>query len=151
MADKKAIAISADHAGYELKEFLKTELTKRGVAFEDLGAHKLDPLDGYPVYASRLAVAVAAGTCERGITLCGTGIGASIAANRHRGVRAALCTSPEMAKMSRLHNNANVLVMGGRTTPKETAVQIMDAWLNTAFEGDRHVKRIQELDQLPAR
>lgn len=144
----KSLALSADHAGFELKEHLKKELDKRGIPYTDLGAEKNEPLDAYTEYAAKLARAVADGTFERGITLCGTGIGASIAANRFTGVRAALCGTPDMARMSRLHNDANVLVMGGRVTPADLAVKIMDQWLDTGFEGGRHQIRITQLDEI---
>ncbi len=144
--EPEEIVIGSDHAGFEMKEFLKEELHKRGFALKDVGTETTKPTD-YPLYAGRVAHSVADGENDRGIAVCGAGIGASIAANRVRGVRAALCTSVEMAKLSRAHNNANVLVLGGRTTPKELATQILDAWLETPFEGGRHIPRIEMLDE----
>ena len=126
-----AIVIGADHAGYEMKEFIRAELERRGIPYHDAGAYALEPLDDYPVFASRVAGAVADGTYRRGITACGTGIGASITANRFKGVRAALCTSADMARLARQHNDSNVLVLGGRTTGRGLAAQILDAWLST--------------------
>jgi ribose 5-phosphate isomerase B len=140
------VVVGSDHAGYEMKEFVKKYLTERSIPFFDAGAETLDPQDGYPAFAFKVAQNVASGQYTRGILMCGTGIGASIAANRVKKVRAALCYSPEMAKMSRLHNNSNILVLGGRTTPTDIAAKIMDAWIETEFEGGRHQKRIDEMD-----
>lgn len=141
------IAIAADHAGFAMKDHIKTYLEKKGIPVQDLSAPQLDPADDYPEFGFKLARAVAQKTFTRGILFCGTGIGISIAANRVRGVRAALCTSPELARMSREHNDANVLVIGGRTTPQDTAEKIVDAWLSGVFAGDRHGKRVAQLDQ----
>ncbi|NLP01637.1 MAG: ribose 5-phosphate isomerase B [Fibrobacter sp.] len=141
------IVIGSDHAGFEMKEYIKEVLTQKGVLFEDAGAVSLDPSDDYPEFAFRVAKAVSEKRYNKGILLCGTGIGASIAANRVKGVRAALCTSPDMARMSRAHNDSNVLVLGGRTTPRETVSQIIDAWLGGSFEGGRHQNRIDQIDQ----
>lgn len=148
MAQKvvEPIIVGSDHAGYELKEFVKKYLTEHSIPFFDAGADEFDPQDGYPEFAFKVAENVASGKYTRGILMCGTGIGASIAANRVKKVRAALVNSPEMARMSRLHNNSNVLVLGGRTTPTDIAAKIMDAWLGTEFEGGRHQKRIDEID-----
>lgn len=143
---KLTVVIGSDHAGYEMKEFVKKYLQKHSISFVDAGAEKLDPQDGYPMYAFKVAQEVASGKFAKGILMCGTGIGASIAANRVKKVRAALCQTPEMAKMSRLHNDSNVLVLGGRTTPPQVAEKIMDVWFATEFEGGRHQKRIEELD-----
>jgi ribose 5-phosphate isomerase B len=142
------IAIGADHAGYELKEFLKQELARRGIAVDDLGAHSLDPEDDYPDLVGAVARKVSDGTYTRGIGLCGAGIGASIAANRFPRVRAALCTSPEMASLSRRHNDSNMLVLGGRLTSPRDATAILDAWLAGVFEGGRHQRRAEKLDRL---
>jgi ribose 5-phosphate isomerase B len=144
--DAEPVVVGSDHAGYEMKTFVKKYLTEHSIPFSDAGAETLDPQDGYPAFAFKVAQNVASGKYTRGILMCGTGIGASIAANRVKKVRAALCYSPEMAQMSRLHNDSNVLVLGGRTTPTETAAKIMDAWFATEFEGGRHQKRIDEMD-----
>lgn len=143
------LVVGSDHAGFEMKEYVKKYLQKKGIQFDDAGAESLDPSDDYPTYAFKLAKSISSGKYRRGILFCGTGIGASIAANRVKGVRAALCTSPELAKMARLHNDSNVLVLGGRTTPKDTAEKIIDTWLATEFEGGRHLKRVKMLDKLP--
>jgi RpiB/LacA/LacB family sugar-phosphate isomerase len=140
------VVVASDHAGFEMKEYVKKYLTEKGIPFFDAGAEKLDPQDGYPQFAFKLADLVSSGKFTRGILMCGTGIGASIAANRVKKVRAALCYSPDMARMSRLHNNSNVLVLGGRTTTQAVASEIMDSWFATSFEGGRHQGRIDEMD-----
>jgi RpiB/LacA/LacB family sugar-phosphate isomerase len=143
-----AIVIGSDHAGWELKEEIKGYLTGKGVAVKDVSEPKLNPHDDYPVSAKRVAKAVASGEFEQGITLCGTGIGASIAANRVRGVRAALCLTPEMARMAKRHNRANVLVLGGRITQPNEAYMIIDAWMSAKFEGGRHERRVAMIDTM---
>jgi ribose 5-phosphate isomerase B len=144
---RDTIIISSDHAGYAMKELVKQQLDKLGVGYEDIGTHDTQPTD-YPLWAARVATAVSHDRYGRGITICGTGIGASIAANRFKGVRAALCTSVEMARLSRQHNNANVLVLGGRTTSPEMATEILKTWLATGFDGGRHQRRAGQLDQV---
>jgi ribose 5-phosphate isomerase B len=148
MAQKivEPVIVGSDHAGFEMKEFVKKYLTEHSIPFFDAGAENLDPQDGYPAFAFKVAENISSGKYTRGILMCGTGIGASIVANRVKKVRAALCYSPEMAQMSRLHNNSNVLVLGGRVTPTDIAAKIMDAWFEAAFEGGRHQKRIDEMD-----
>jgi ribose 5-phosphate isomerase B len=146
--EKNAVVIGSDHAGWELKEAVRGYLQGRNVVVTDVSEPTLNPADDYPKYAFRVAKAVAAKTFDRGIVICGTGIGASIAANRVKGVRAALCLTEEMAILSRRHNNANVLVLGGRLTAPEKSFAIVDAWLATAFEGGRHEGRVQQLDKM---
>jgi len=146
--EKLPVVVGSDHAGFEMKEYVKKYLTAHSIPFFDSGAESIDPQDGYPQFALKLAGLVASGKYTRGILMCGTGIGASIAANRVKKVRAALCYSADMARMSRLHNDSNVLVLGGRTTTPEVAEQIMDAWFRTEFEGGRHQKRIDDMDEL---
>jgi RpiB/LacA/LacB family sugar-phosphate isomerase len=143
------VLIASDHAGYEMKEYLKGYLKRRGIVFEDLSAPQLDPADDYPLFGFKVAQEISRGNCRQGILLCGTGIGISIAANRYKGVRAALCTSPDMARMAREHNDANVLVLGGRTTTHEVAERIIDAWFDGDFAGGRHSNRVALLDQPP--
>jgi len=142
----KKIIIGSDHAGFAMKEYIKSELARLGIAVDDVGVFNEEKSD-YPLYAGRVARAVAKGEYERGIAVCGSGIGASITANRFRGVRAALCVTEEMAKLSRLHNNANVLVIGGRITPQNEVSKILNAWLTVGFEGGRHEKRIRMIDE----
>jgi ribose 5-phosphate isomerase B len=141
------IVIGSDHAAYSMKEFIKKELEKYGIPYKDVGTNTTDSVD-YPVYAGRVARAVAAGEFSRGIALCGTGIGASMTANRFKKVRAALCITEEMARMSRQHNNANVLVLGARITTPETIAKILRIWLETPFDGGRHENRIAMLDEI---
>ncbi|HEX3019650.1 MAG TPA: ribose 5-phosphate isomerase B [Chitinispirillaceae bacterium] len=149
MAEKTdPILLGSDHAGFEMKEYIKQYLTEENIPFEESGAIEYDSTDDYPVIAFNLAKKIASGEFARGILLCGTGIGASIAANRVKGVRAALCSSPEIARMSRLHNNSNVLVLGGRITARDMVIEIINAWLGGTFEGGRHQKRIDQLDSI---
>ncbi len=138
------IAIGADHAGFELKEKLKVYLEDNENSVEDMGTHSLDSTD-YPDYAYLVADAVQAGNAERGVLVCGSGIGMSIAANRFSGVRAAQCTDPEHVALARAHNNANVVTLGARLVGDETAKQIMDIFLKTKFEGGRHARRVDKL------
>jgi ribose 5-phosphate isomerase B len=142
-----AIVIGSDHAGYTLKEQIKTDLEAMGIPFEDVGVYNEDRSD-YPIYSARVANKVSNGTFKRGIAICGSGIGASIVANRFKNVRAALCVTPEMGKMSRSHNDANVLVLGQRITTKETASEILKQWLVTPFDGGRHTHRIEQIDKV---
>ena len=147
-APSSAIVIGSDHAGWELKEAVKGFLLGKGLTVEDVSETKLNPEDDYPKYAFKVAKLVASGKFEQGIAVCGTGIGASIAANRVRGARAALCLTPEMGRMAKRHNNANVLVLGGRITQPGEAFMIADAWMSAKFEGGRHLRRVQLLDSL---
>ena len=141
-----AIVIGSDHAGWELKEAVKEYLNGKGLAVTDISEPKLNPDDDYPTFAFRVAKRVASGEFIQGITICGTGSGASIAANRVRGARAALCYSPEMGRMAKRHNNANILVLGGRIIQPGDAAMIIDAWMSAKFEGGRHLRRVQLLD-----
>jgi len=141
------IAIASDHGGFGLKEHLKKFLEERGYKVIDLGTHSEDPVD-YPVYGKACADAVISGAAEKGIVICGTGIGVSIAANKGKGIRCALCTDIHMASMAKRHNDANILAMGGRTTDFETAEAIADMWLNTPFEGGRHQRRVDMLNDM---
>lgn len=141
------IAIASDHGGFELKEIVKKHLEERGLEVADLGTHSDASVD-YPVYGKACGEAVVNGEADCGIVVCGTGIGISIAANKVKGVRCGLCTSVEMAQLTKQHNNANVLALGGRTTPAELALQIVDAWLDTDFEGGRHERRTDMLDEM---
>ena len=138
------IAIGSDHAGFELKEQIKVFLSERGTVWEDFGADSEDAVD-YPDTAFPLAQAVVRGKFDLGILVCGTGIGMSIAANKVRGIRAALCLTPEMAAMARRHNDANVLTLGGRILSPKVAMDIVETWLSTAFEGDRHARRVGKI------
>jgi ribose 5-phosphate isomerase B len=141
------IALGADHAGVALKDSLARLLDERGVTFKDFGTHGPDSVD-YPDFAADVARAVASGDYDRGLLVCGSGIGMAIAANKIPGIRAAVVTEPESARLSRSHNDANVLALGARLTPPEVATAIVTAFLDTPFEGGRHQRRIDKLTQL---
>lgn len=141
------IAIASDHGGFALKEIVKEHLKERGYKTVDLGTHSEESVD-YPVYGKACGQAVAEGKADLGVVVCGTGIGISIAANKVKGVRCGLCTSVEMAELTKKHNNANVLALGGRTTDPDLALKITDAWLDTEFEGGRHERRTNMLDEM---
>lgn len=140
-----AIIIGSDHAGFRLKDHIKKDLAAMGIPVEDVGVFNDQPSD-YPVYSARVAAGVARGEFKRGIAICGSGIGASIVANRFKKVRAALCITPEMGAMSRRHNDANVLVLGERITAPDVASEILKQWLTTPFEGGRHARRNDMID-----
>jgi ribose 5-phosphate isomerase B len=139
------IAIASDHGGFELKALLTDHLRSKGFEVLDLGTHSSDAVD-YPDIAETLVGALRAGSAKRGILMCGSGIGISIAANRYPEIRAALCHDMTTARLSRQHNDANVLVMGGRTIGVEIAKDCVDVFLVTAFEGGRHARRVGKLD-----
>ena len=141
------IAVAADHGGYNLKELVKEHLLERGIEVEDLGTHSEESVD-YPIYGKLCGEAVASGQADLGVVVCGTGIGISIAANKVHGIRCGLCTSVEMAHLTKQHNNANILALGGRTTGEELAMEIVDEWLDTQYEGGRHQRRVEMLDNL---
>jgi ribose 5-phosphate isomerase B len=143
------IPIASDHAGYELKAVLAERLAARGFAVEDLGPDAPESAD-YPDYGHPLAAMVAAGDCRRGVLTCGTGLGMSYVANRYPGVRAAVAWSPEVAALARQHNDANVLVLPARFVSAEEAGRILDAWLDTAFEGGRHERRVGKIERAAA-
>ena len=141
------IALASDHGGFNLKEQVKAHLEERGLETLDLGTNSEDSVD-YPIFGQKCGEAVASGEADLGIVVCGTGIGISIAANKVKGVRCGLCTSVEMATLTKQHNNANILALGGRTTAPELAMEIVDAWLDTEFEGGRHQRRVDMLDNM---
>jgi ribose 5-phosphate isomerase B len=143
------IAIGSDHAGFELKENVKKFLKEKGHEYHDFGAETLDPQDDYPEYGRKVAEAVASGEYDRGIVVCGTGMGISIAANKVPGIRAAVCYTTDMARVSRAHNDANVLALGGRLLAKELASDIVSVWLKTPFsEEERHMRRIRKINEI---
>ncbi len=135
------IAIACDHAALEMKAEIEALLTARGLEYKDFGTCTTDSCH-YPLYGARAAQAVASGECDRGIVICGTGIGISLAANKVRGIRCALCSDPYSAKMTRAHNDANMLALGARVIGIELAKMIVEAWLDTPFEGGRHQTRV---------
>lgn len=138
------IAIASDHAGFELKEAIKNAFPE--IEFEDFGTHSTQSMD-YPDTGYPAAKAVATKQCEKGILICGSGIGMSITANKVSGIRAALCVNTDVARLSRLHNDANILVLAGRFTAVHYAIEITKVWLNTSFEGGRHINRINKIHQ----
>lgn len=141
------IAIGSDHGGYEMKEEIKKHLDARGLAYKDYGCDGLESVD-YPVYAKKVSHAILDGECDRGIIICGTGIGISITANKIKGIRAALCSDCYSAQATRQHNDANILALGGRVIGIELAKKIVDTFLDTPFSGgERHVRRISMMEE----
>ncbi len=141
------IAIACDHAGIDLKPAVIAVLDELGFDYCDFGTYSHESVD-YPVYGARAANAVASGKCDRGIVLCGTGVGISMAAGKVHGIRCVCCTDTYSAKMSRLHNNANMLALGARVVGTELAKDIVRTWLMTTFEGERHARRVGQIDAL---
>ncbi|MEE8294238.1 MAG: ribose 5-phosphate isomerase B [Sphingomonadales bacterium] len=140
----ETIVVGSDHAGFSLKETLKEALKAKGFETLDVGTNSPDSVD-YPDFAHKLAKAIEDGTATRGVLVCGSGIGISIAANRHSVIRAVNSTSPEMAKLARQHNDANVLALGERLVDESVALECLDAFLNTDFEGGRHQARVEKI------
>ncbi len=138
------IIIGADHAGFSLKEAAKPYLTERNLVITDVGTHSDEPVD-YPDFGARVAEKVASGEFKRGILVCGSGVGMTIVANKYPGVRAVLCLDEETARLSRMHNDTNILVLAGRRTDPKTAKTIIGTWLRTAFEGGRHQRRLDKI------
>ena len=135
------ISLASDHGGFALKEHVKKYLEAKGLEVKDCGCYSTESCD-YPVFGRAAAEAVGSGECEKGIVICGTGIGISISANKVKGVRCALCSEPLSAKLTRLHNDANMVAIGARVTGPELAKEIVKAFLTTEFEGGRHRRRI---------
>jgi ribose 5-phosphate isomerase B len=144
------VAIGSDHAGYEIKEAVKGILDEMGLEYEDFGTHSVESVD-YPDFAGRVAEAVAHGQATRGLLVCGSGIGMSIVANKVPGVRAAVCHNAETARLSREHNDANVLAIGARTTPIKTIDEMIHAFFNTQFAGGRHASRVEKIKAVESR
>jgi ribose 5-phosphate isomerase B len=149
-APEAVIAIGCDHAGYPLKAEVLKLLQEMGVKVEDLGCEGSETSVHYPIYGKKVVDAVLSRPGARGILICGTGLGMSVIANRFPGIRAALCYDIFTAMMSRRHNDANLLVLGGRVTGPDLAKEIVRVWLTTSFEGGRHQKRLELLEQLAA-
>lgn len=140
------IALGSDHGGYELKKTVIDYLEKKNIPYEDFGCYDKTSCD-YPEFGRAAAQAVATGECEKGIVICTTGIGISMVANKVKGVRAALCQDPYSAKMTRLHNDANVLALGGGIIGKNMALEIVEVFLNTEFsQGENHIRRIGKIE-----
>ncbi|HPS96234.1 MAG: ribose 5-phosphate isomerase B [Bacteroidales bacterium] len=141
---KKLIGIAADHAGYEMKEILKSELAAAGYEVRDFGTHSTESMD-YPDVAHPLASAVESGEVSFGVAICGSGNGISMTVNKHAGIRAALCWTPELASLARAHNNANILSLPARFISIETAKEILSTFLKSEFEGGRHLRRVNKI------
>jgi len=143
----RVIALGSDHGGFELKEAVKALLVERGIPVLDMGTDNGNSVD-YPDFGEKVARKVSTGEAEKGVLVCGTGIGMSIVANKFPGVRAALAADPYMAKMAKQHNNANILVLGGRVSDENEAREMVAAWLDSAFEGGRHQGRLDKITAL---
>lgn len=141
------IVIGSDHAGFELKEAVKTKLEGEGYEVLDVGTYSAESVD-YPKFGHAVGKAVASGEADRGIAICGTGIGISIAANKVPGIRAGVCHNEWTAEMTKAHNDANVLCFGARVVDQDTAFAMVDKWLGTEFMGDKHLRRINEIEDL---
>ncbi len=144
------IAIGNDHTAVEMKTAVKAHLEEKGIQVTDLGTNETGSCD-YPVYGEKVARAVAEGQADLGIAICGTGLGISLAANKVKGIRACVCSEPYTAKMSRLHNNCNMLCFGARVVGVEMAKMIVDTWLDTEFEGGRHQRRVDMIMEIEGR
>lgn len=143
------IAIGSDHGGFALKQEVMKHLSETGIEYKDFGTYTTDSCD-YPIYAEAVARSVASGECEKGILICGTGIGISISANKVKGIRAALCSDCFSAEMTRRHNDANILAMGERVIGAGLALMIVDIFLSTEFDGGRHANRVDLISKLEA-
>ncbi len=144
------IAIGCDHGGYALKQEIMAHLDKRGLEYKDYGCYSEESVD-YPIYGKAVAEAIVSGECERGILICGTGIGISVTANKIKGIRAALCTDCFCAEATRTHNDANILALGARVTGPGLAIKILDTFLDTEFSNDpRHVRRLEMMAEIEA-
>lgn len=140
----KKVALSSDHAGYELKEKLKNYLSEHGYSFEDYGSFSSESSD-YPDYAHPMASSIENGECDFGISVCGSGNGINMTVNKHQGIRAALCWNKEISYLARLHNNANICSLPARFITEEVALEIIDTFIKTSFEGGRHLRRIEKI------
>jgi ribose 5-phosphate isomerase B len=141
------IAIGSDHAAFEFKEQIKEYLDEKGLEYKDYGCYSTERVD-YPVYGEKVAKAVAGGECEKGLLFCGSGVGISISANKVKGIRCVVCSEPYSAVLSRHHNDTNILAIGSRVVGIELAKMIIDMWLQTSFDGGRHLKRIRMIQKI---
>lgn len=144
---KLKVGIGSDHGGFELKEYIKEYLEKENIEYVDYGTYSQDSVD-YPDYGEKLSKAVVSGEVDKGIAICGTGIGISIACNKVKGIRCALCSDTYSARMSVEHNNANILALGGRVLGKDLALEIVSVWLKAEFQGGRHGRRVNKISRL---
>lgn len=142
--EEKTIVLASDHAGFQKKQVIKKFLEDNNIKYDDLGCYSEESVD-YPVYAHKIAEAIESGKYEVGISFCGTGQGISIAANKHQGVRSAVCWNPEIARLARQHNNANICAIPGRFVDDEEAIAIVKEFLSTDFDGGRHARRIAQI------
>ncbi len=141
------LALGSDQAGYALKQEIKKYLDEKGIEYKDCGSYSEDPVD-YPVYSRAVVKEIQSGNCDKGILICGTGIGISITANRYKGIRAAVCGDCFSAEATRLHNDANILAMGARVVGPGLAIKITETFLNTPFSGaERHARRVRMMDE----
>jgi len=147
MTTNDTLWIANDHGGYKLKLSIMKFLEEKCIPFNNLGSDS-EEIVRYPYYAAKIAQAVSQNVIKRGILICSTGIGMSVAANKFSGVRASLCTSTYMAKMTRLHNDSNILCLGGKITGESEALDILETWLNTGFEGGRHIISLELIDEI---
>ena len=143
------IGIGSDHGGFELKEYIKEYLNKEGIEYVDYGTNSTDSVD-YPDYGKKVSKAVVSKEIDRAIVICGTGIGISIACNKIKGIRCALCGDTYSARMSREHNDANILALGGRVIGRDLAMEIVSIWLKTEFAGGRHGRRVEKISEIEA-
>ena len=150
IGSNEIVAIVSDHAGFDLKEVLDQKIRSYGLGVLNLGPPNENSVD-YPVYAGRLASALVVGEAARGVAICGTGVGMSIVLNRTQGVRAAVCCNPDVAELARRHNDANILVLGARVMEEQVAIQCLDVFLETGFEGGRHARRLGLIDSKNSR
>lgn len=142
------IGIGSDHAGLELKSHIIKYFKEKGITYKDYGAYEFEQNDNYVDFTEKVCVAIQNKECEKGILVCATGIGNSMAANKMKGIRASLCGDTYSAKMSKMHNNANVLSIGARVIGSGLALDIVDIWLNTEFEGGRHIERVNDIMEI---
>lgn len=141
------IGIGSDHGGFELKEYIKEYLDREGISYIDYGTNSIESVD-YPDYGKKVSEAVISKKVDKAIVICGTGIGISIACNKVKGIRCALCGDTYSARMSREHNDANILALGGRVIGRDLALEIVSIWLKTKFEGGRHEKRVEKISEI---
>ncbi|CAK7049117.1 ribose 5-phosphate isomerase B [Tissierella sp. P1] len=141
------IGIGSDHGGFELKEYIKEYLDREGISYIDYGTNSIESVD-YPDYGKKVSEAVVSKEVDKAIVICGTGIGISIACNKVKGIRCALCGDTYSARMSREHNDANILALGGRVIGRDLALEIVSIWLKTQFEGGRHEKRVEKISEI---
>ncbi len=141
------IGIGSDHGGFELKEYIKEYLDREGISYIDYGTNSIESVD-YPDYGKKVSEAVVSKEVDKAIVICGTGIGISIACNKVKGIRCALCGDTYSARMSREHNDANILALGGRVIGRDLALEIVSIWLKTKFEGGRHEKRVEKISEI---